>query len=365
MTRPGLQPFRLLHDPSSYLACTWEMTTDDVGRNHWAPFFVRHFDTVLTLATEVEIARGKDAGDVAVRVEACREELRAVFADYLRRYREIGRELGRVNIITFDRWRDGLLRKHGLHDPFELLKDRENRKMLPLLPTVVAGLDALPPREQVKAVVEGVFAGNIFDMGAEGTAKAFLGKSPDFFEVRRTLAQRPWLIDDYDRLEAAMLRHMSGGGWKKVVYFVDNAGSDFLLGAVPMMRFFARHGAEVVLVANEGPTLNDMTVAEVRAWWPRVLETEPSLKGLPITIVTSGTFEPLIDLAEVSAELNAAAEGADLVVIEGMGRGVESNLDARFTVDALNIAMIKDKAIADRHGGKVYDCVCRFRGPGE
>jgi hypothetical protein len=44
-----------------------------------------------------------------------------------------------------------------------------------------------------------------------------------------------------------------------------------------------------------------------------------------------------------------------------MGRGVESNLDAEFTCDALNIAMIKDEIVAKQVGGKLFDVVCRFR----
>jgi type II pantothenate kinase len=48
-----------------------------------------------------------------------------------------------------------------------------------------------------------------------------------------------------------------------------------------------------------------------------------------------------------------------------MGRAVESNLDARFSCDALKIAMIKMAIVAERCGGKLYDLVCRFeRGRG-
>ena len=103
------------------------------------------------------------------------------------------------------------------------------------------------------------------------------------------------------------------------------------------------------------------TIHDVAAWWPRIVETDRSLAELPIRRVSSGTGEPLIDLGGVSPELNAAAEGADLVILEGMGRGVESNLDARFRCDAVNLAMIKDVMIAKRHGGKVYDIVCQYR----
>jgi damage-control phosphatase, subfamily II, stand-alone protein len=117
----------------------------------------------------------------------------------------------------------------------------------------------------------------------------------------------------------------------------------------------------VVLAANTRPTLNDMTIEDVRAWWPRIVETEPSFAKLPIEFVGTGTGEPLIDLSQVDPELNEAAADADLLILEGMGRGVESNLEAEFSCDTLNIAMLKDEAVAKRHGGKVFDLVCRFR----
>jgi type II pantothenate kinase len=63
----------------------------------------------------------------------------------------------------------------------------------------------------------------------------------------------------------------------------------------------------------------------------------------------------------VSPELNEAAADADLVILEGMGRGIESNFDAAFSCDALNIAMIKDAMTARQMGGKLFDVVCRFR----
>jgi type II pantothenate kinase len=120
-------------------------------------------------------------------------------------------------------------------------------------------------------------------------------------------------------------------------------------------------GTRVVLAANERPSLNDMTIDDVRLWWPSVAEQEPSFTKLPIELVSTGTGEPLIDLSNVSDELNRASADADLVILEGMGRGVESNLDARFACDALNLAMIKDEMVAARVGGKVFDLVCRFR----
>ena len=77
-------------------------------------------------------------------------------------------------------------------------------------------------------------------------------------------------------------------------------------------------------------------------------------------VVASGSGTPLIDLADVSEALNAAAAGADVVYLEGMGRSVGSNDEARFAVDAVKMCMIKDQLAARRRGGKLFDTVLRF-----
>jgi uncharacterized protein with ATP-grasp and redox domains len=351
---PPLVPFIKLADPSTYVACSWDLAADSEGRFYWIEFFKRHIRTIVKLGTEAATARNEPLDDVTLRGSKLLAEFDAFFDAVAQR----PHEFGEVTILRLDVWRDELLRKHGFVDAFVDLKTRENEKMLPLLPAVCKQLDVLSGADQIRAVVEGVFAGNIFDMGAEATAKAFVHGSPDFFATRATLSPRPWLVDDFDAL---LDRFLNGPVHRKCVFFIDNAGSDFLLGAVPMIRWLTQRGTRVVIAANERPTLNDMTIHDVNAWWPRVLATEPSIAPLPIERVSTGTGEPLIDLLGVSKELNDASSDADLVVIEGMGRGVESNLDARFSCDAMNLAMLKDTLVAKRHAGKVFDCVCRFR----
>lgn len=347
-----MRPFCKLADCGSYVACRWDLAVDDEARVYWIEFFKRHLEIILELGREAAARRGNADGAQA-RADHCREEFHSFFDSIPQRMRE-GR---RVTILTLDQWRDAILRRHGFVDAFIDLKNRENERMLPLLPEVCRQIDALEGPAQLLAVIEGVFAGNIFDMGAEATTRQFLGKSPDFFEVRRTLPSRPWLIDDYDVLQRRLLE---GPVHHKAVFFIDNAGSDFLLGAIPMMRRLGQRGTRVVLAANERPTLNDMTIHDVNAWWERILAVEPSLRELDIQRISTGTGEPLIDLSEVSDELNDASADADLVILEGMGRGVESNLEARFTCDCLKLAMIKDALVARRLDGQLFDVVCRF-----
>lgn len=349
-----LEPFIKLADPATYQACEWDMRVDHQAREHWVSFFIKHFDTILALGIEVAVARGEASDQAQKRADQCRKEFRYRFETFASHYSQYAEP---VTILTFDLWRDQLLRKHGFVDPFQDLKQRENEKVIHLLPEVCGQLDQMRGLEQFLAIVEGVFAGNIFDMGAGGSAKLLLDGKLDFFATRQKLPQRPWLIDEFDAFAERMMQN----SWKRCVFFVDNAGADFCLGALPFMRWLAKRGVEVVLAANERPTLNDMTVHEVRNWWPRICEVEPSFADLPIRIVSTGTGEPLIDLRRVSPELNQAARDADLVVIEGMGRGIESNLNARFSCDAANLAMIKDQSVAARLKGQLYDVVCRFR----
>jgi uncharacterized protein with ATP-grasp and redox domains len=354
----SLQPFVKLKNPDEYVACPWDLAADAEGRTHWVEFFKRHLETILSLGLAAASARHADLADAKARADACRREFVAHFDRFAADPDSMGHPGRPVTILIMDIWRDGFLRKHGFVDAFVDLKDRENTKALPFVPTVCRQIDAATGVEQLRAVIEGVFAGNIFDMGAEATAKAYLDSGPDFFQTRKTLAARPWLIDDFDAMTE---RFLNGPRHRKAVFFVDNAGSDFLLGAVPMMRWLARRGTEVVLAANERPTLNDMTIHDVNAWWPRIVAAEPSLSKLPITRVSTGTGEPLIDLLAVSPELNAVSADADLIILEGMGRGVESNLDAAFSCDAVNLAMIKDIMVAKRQHGKLFDVICRFR----
>ena len=60
-------------------------------------------------------------------------------------------------------------------------------------------------------------------------------------------------------------------------------------------------------------------------------------------------------------EFVATTSDADLIVLHGMGRAVESNFHAVLRCDALRTAVLKDEQVAARLGGKLFDCLFEFR----
>ena len=58
-----LVPFCLLADPSTYVACNWDLNVDEVGRVHWVSFFCRHVQTILRLGVDAATARGESLAD--------------------------------------------------------------------------------------------------------------------------------------------------------------------------------------------------------------------------------------------------------------------------------------------------------------
>lgn len=50
----------------------------------------------------------------------------------------------------------------------------------------------------------------------------------------------------------------------------------------------------------------------------------------------------------------------DLVVLEGMGRAVHTNLYARFKVDCLKVAVIKNEWWAKRLGGEKFSVLFQY-----
>ncbi|XP_070042870.1 damage-control phosphatase At2g17340-like [Nicotiana tomentosiformis] len=167
---------------------------------------------------------------------------------------------GPPDCILLCRLREQVLREVGFRDIFKKVKDEENAKAISLFEEVVRLNDAIKDEaKRVKNLVRGIFAGNIFDLGSAKLAELFSEDGMSFLASCQNLVPRPWVIDDMD----TFITKWSKKTWKKAVIFVDNSGADIILGILPFARELLRHGAQVVLAANDLPSINDVTYTEL------------------------------------------------------------------------------------------------------
>jgi uncharacterized protein with ATP-grasp and redox domains/uncharacterized protein YozE (UPF0346 family) len=293
--------------------------------------------------------------------------------------------------------KERLLRSCGLEDMFLGLKSNENEICLALYPEMCKAIDnAADSRAKLKLVVEAALAGNLFDAGAAAAVQnvAFCDEEQaqcDFPEESKrfnldasqlfaTFAKaqekvlRPstgWKFDSFEQIDA----RLHDAPWKRVLIFCDNAGAD-TMGMVLLARYLSSNSADtsVALVANSTAALNDITYDELSRFVSNCAKSDADLRSLVdagrITCLPSGATSTLLDFTRVSTELESYVRCANtanedwLVVLDGMGRSLESNWNAASYmstgVDVLTLAMVKSEINAKRLGAEVYDCVVRL-----
>jgi damage-control phosphatase, subfamily II, stand-alone protein len=342
-----------LADPDNYTVSTWNLGDDPDTLSYWLDLFTSfagRFDALLAQDDSV----GSDATD---RWEAFVEEYRAG----MERIAADAHRDGRLYTIDLCRFRQKMLNAHGFPDPYHAVKDRENDVAADLYPSVVARIDETPHAQRGELLFRAVLAGNMFDLGCPETIAMYHNGQLDFLSTCQAVPARPWFLDDAD----ALIARLTGGrAWRRALIFVDNAGADIVLGVVPLARELVRAGTRVTLAANNAPALNDITIDELNPLLDRLAMGDAVLQkqlaeGL-LDTVDSGGDTPLIDLSRISDACNAVAADSDLILLEGMGRGVESNWTERFTCDVWRFALLKDHTVVRWLGARLFDPVCRY-----
>ena len=335
-----------LLDAAAYTPCDWDLLADGAGRAYW----LGHFSQQMRDMAAAAVAAGYPTAACAEADTAFQRTI-----DDLRT--DPGAAGDRLDILVLDRLRDGAFRDRGVDDPYRDIKARENAEALRELPARLALLDALPEGDRLEELVRGIFAGNLFDMGAKRVADRYAsGERPTFAADLGSLKPRPWGLDELDAARHA--------GVRRAVLFVDNAGADVVLGMLPLARELARHGAEVLIGANDLPSLNDITAGELTGLIAGDPAFGPLLASGRLRVMSTGSADPLIDLTALDPAFCAAAQGADLIVLEGMGRSIESNWLARFSCTAWRTAVVKNEHVAARKGLSLFDGVFRVTAPG-
>ncbi|KAK4350521.1 hypothetical protein RND71_029834 [Anisodus tanguticus] len=387
---PSLEVFPLLADPKTYEPNTIDLS-DRGELEYWFTVLSEHLSDLVdkAVASEGGTDDAKRRGDAFARA----------FSAHLARLMEEPAAYGKLGLANLLELREECLREFHFFDAYRTIKQRENEASLAVLPDLLTELDSLTEDMRLLTLIEGVLAANIFDWGSRACVDLYhKGTIIEIYRMSRKKMQRPWRasemknnfrkVDDFDAFKERML----GSGetkpqpHKRALLFVDNSGADIVLGMLPLARELLRRGTEVVLVANSLPALNDVTAMELPDIVAEAAKHCDILRGaaeaggllvdamsniqdgskedtpsVPLMVVENGCGSPCIDLRQVSSELAAAAKDADLVILEGMGRSLHTNYNAKFKCDALKLAMVKNQRLAAKLvKGNIYDCVCRY-----
>ncbi len=342
----------LLKHPDTYRPCIQDLIADADAREYWITLFENHAATLADLP--VNGAQLKHHADWSA--------FRNAYFQGLAELREQPDLRGRLNVLELTKYRDECLEQIGFDDPFIDLKTKENAIALRELVELLADLDARDESERPELLARGLFAGNLFDMGSKAAVDAFAAKDHGFLEARARVGNRPWPYDGLDAWTTRM--NDAANPYRKAIIFVDNAGPDIVLGIIPFARYLAKRGVDIVLAANSEPALNDITADELRPLLQEAARLDVSLSELlhtnRIRVVASGCTSPLIDLRDLTGQCCDEARDADLLVLEGMGRAIESNFDADFTIDTIKVALIKDPTVASVIDVNLFDPIFKF-----
>ncbi|KAG6551234.1 hypothetical protein Mapa_007160 [Marchantia paleacea] len=381
---PSLEAFPLLTDPDNYEPNIVDLS-DPVEREYWFSILSNHLPDLVEKAVASEGA----TNDAKRRGDAFAQAFRA----HLARLREEPAAYGKLGLANLLEMREECLREFHFTDAYRAIKQRENEASLAVLPDLLSDLDTMTPSDRILALIEGVLAANIFDWGSKACVELYRsGTIMEIYRMSRDKMQRPWRVDDFDLFRKRWIGEEGATTppkpHKRALFFVDNSGADIVLGVLTFARELLRRGTEVVLVANSLPAINDVVAAELPAVIAAaakhcdILRRAAETGGLlfdavscnngdshesqngsvpPLYVVANGSGSPCIDFRQVSSEVAALAKDADLVILEGMGRAVHTNYNAKFKCDVLKLAMIKNQRLAEQlvHGN-IYDCVCRY-----
>ena len=63
-------------------------------------------------------------------------------------------------------------------------------------------------------------------------------------------------------------------------------------------------------------------------------------------------FQTLVDAMVI--------QGVDLIILEGMGRAIHTNLYSKFNCESLKVAVLKNRWLAQRLGGEMFAVVFKY-----
>jgi uncharacterized protein with ATP-grasp and redox domains len=178
----------------------------------------------------------------------------------------------------------------GVPDPYIEFKAREMEQARKLFSQLKAN-----GGETLRSRVSLATLGNTLDFFIN-PEQALAGIPP------QSLNEIPFFRDDIDQLEAC-LRKAPG----MVLYLTDNAGEIYFDG--PLYEYIRERSRKIILVVKGGPSLNDLTRAELKT---------AGLEKRFDPVMDTGTDGAGIDWENASRDFLDLMASADLVISKGM-----------------------------------------------
>lgn len=348
----------LLKDPASYNPDTTNLVEDKEARDYWLQCFEESVDKFIARAIHSQPHSQTAKGRATKLKEKYVNRLHYL---HLQPF-AYGALTVRVLLDTIEH----CMKEFDFPDPYLHQKKQENEEALTYLKDRIIVLDKLEGPEKITALILGVISGNMFDWGAKAVATLMETTDFGFAEAEAKIPGRPWLQDDLDdwinRLEKE-LPH------KCAAIFVDNSGVDIVLGILPFARDLLQRGTKVILCANSLPALNDVTYPELVVTLRDASKVcrviRHALKENRLIPMETAQAGPCLDLSRLNLDLCLAMvkHNVDLIVLEGMGRTLHTNLYAQLTCECLKLAVIKNRWLALRLGGDMYSVICKYERP--
>ncbi|KAM8716942.1 hypothetical protein ACLKA7_003758 [Drosophila subpalustris] len=351
----------ILQDADNYQPDTLDLNTDAKAAAYWFPCFR---ELVIKQAKQAASSQADDA-----TAEHRAAQFQAAYLQQLDDYQNnISGNSGKVVLGTSEllKLNETMLRRFGFADPWLRQKQQENALAKARLKQRLQEIDAIADEDaRWTELVRGVLAGNMFDWGAQAIA-SILEQDSNFglHAALDRIEERPWLLDN---LDAWLQRLRRPSPHKCAAIFVDNSGVDVVLGILPFVRELLRRGTKVLLCANSEPSLNDVTSRELSvllddcACQCSILES--AWRSNRLLVYANGQSGPCLDMRTLPLDLCDAitANETDLLVIEGMGRALHTNLNAHFNCETLKLAVIKNRWLAKYLGGdKMFAVICKY-----
>ncbi|CAG8442127.1 6555_t:CDS:10 [Acaulospora colombiana] len=357
-TPTKLVVFPKLHDLTNYNPDT-AMLTDSVSQHYWIDVLEDNLQSLVELAIKWNSNGDDQKQDVQTRAST----FDTLFRSHLTRLRDHPTMYGALTIRNLLNLREQCLHEIGFPDIFAKVKAGENKTALRDLKDLLEKVDSVQDVEgKIEFLIDNMLAGNMFDWGSSQTLE-MLRKGELTFEAARKKIRKPEHLNKL-RLFTERITSRAKPKLKKAVIFVDNSGADIVLGVIPFARFLISMDMDVILAANSFPAVNDVTFDELLEIMTEVSEMD-TLLGIAwtnkkLSVMATGSSSPCLDLRRINDDLAEACKDVDFVLLEGMGRAIHTNYNARFSCDSLKIAVFKSTATALEFGVRLHDAMILY-----